>query len=101
MDQVSSVNDVPIRLPEERWNHIREQHGELASYRADILETVASPDRVVAGSRGERLALREVEPNKQLIVVYRAFEEEEDGFVITAYLTRRLTTIDQRKQLWP
>ena len=99
METVSSVEGVPIRLPDERWNHIAEEHGELAGARSDVLATVASPDRVVKGQRSERLALREVKPGKHLVVVYRAFEQ--DGFIITAYLTRRLTTIDRREQLWP
>ena len=99
MTSVLSVNDIPIRFPDERWNHIREQHGELSEFRSDILETISAPERIVEGSRGERLALREVEPGKYLVVIYREFQQ--DGFIITAYLTRRLTTINQRKQLWP
>ena len=99
MISVLSVNGIPIRFPDERWNHIREQHGELSGFRSDILETISTPERVVEGSRGERLALREVEPGKYLVVIYREFQQ--DGFVITAYMTRRLTTINQRKQLWP
>jgi len=45
------------------------------------------------------LALRELELGKFLVVVYR--ELVGDGFVITAFVTRRLRSIERRKQLWP
>jgi hypothetical protein len=35
---------------------------------------------------------------KYLIVVYR--ELLDDGFIITAYLTRRLRSLTKREQLW-
>jgi hypothetical protein len=38
-------------------------------------------------------------PGKLLVVVYR--EAGGDGFVITAFLTRRLSQLDRRKQIWP
>ena len=48
---------------------------------------------------GELLAIKEVEPGKDIVVVYR--ELEHDGFVITAFLTRRRKSFDRRPQLWP
>jgi hypothetical protein len=94
-----SPNNVPIRLTEERWAHIKEEHGELAERQADILQTVSAPTRILAGGAGELLATRETEPGKWLVVVYR--ENEDDGFIITAFLTRRIRSLDGRKQLWP
>ncbi|MFA7242215.1 MAG: hypothetical protein WC091_19055 [Sulfuricellaceae bacterium] len=47
----------------------------------------------------ECLAIQEVEKGKWLVVVYR--EQGSDGFVITAFLTRRIRSLDGRKQLWP
>jgi hypothetical protein len=44
-----SVNGVPVRLTDERWVHITEEHCELAGLRDDVLETVAHPERIVAG----------------------------------------------------
>jgi len=64
-----------------------------------ILDAVRKPDRVVLSEDGEHLALREIQPGKHLVVVYREFES--DGFIITAFTTRRLTTINRRPQLWP
>ena len=96
---VTSKNGVPIRLTDERWVHITEEHCELAGMRLEVLETVAHPSRTVAGGDGELLAVRELEPGKFLVVVYR--ELENDGFVITAFLTRRTHSLNRRKQLWP
>ena len=96
---VTSGNGVPIRLTDERWSHITEEHGELAGLRLDVLETVSEPARIVAGTGGELLAIRETEPDKWLVVVYR--ELDGDGFVITAFVTRRIASLERRKQLWP
>jgi hypothetical protein len=96
----NSKNGVPIRLPDERWVHITEEHCELAGLRLDVLETVSDPTRVLEGGAGELLALREWEPDKWLVVVYRELNDD-DGFVITAFLTRRIRSLERRPQLWP
>jgi hypothetical protein len=36
---------------------------------------------------------------RELLVVYR--ETGHDGFVITAFLTRRTKSLERRTQLWP
>jgi hypothetical protein len=46
---VHSKNGVPVRLTDERWAHIEEEHAELAGYRAAVLETVAEPGRIYQG----------------------------------------------------
>ena len=99
MMKVTSKNNIAIRLTDERWTHITEEHCELAGMRLEVLETVAMPSRIFAGGAGELLAVREVEPDKWLVVVYR--EIEYDGFVITAFLTRRIGWFTKRKQIWP
>ena len=98
MTAVRSVTGAPIRLPDERWGHIRDEHAELDGLRDAVLETVAVPDAVLAGTRGERLAVREIEARKWL-VVYR--DEQDEGFVITAFLTRRDRSFFRRSRLWP
>jgi hypothetical protein len=96
---VKSVNNVSIRLTKERWAHVLEEHGELAEFHQSILDAVANPSRVLAGSAGELLAIKETQPGKWLVVVYR--EDGKDGFIITAFLTRREQSLNRRKQLWP
>ena len=99
VETVTSVHGVPIRLTDERWAHITEEHCELAGMRSEVLETVADPSRVYSGEGGELMAAREVEAGKHLVAVYR--EVGDDGFVITAFLTRRLQYLERRRQLWP
>jgi len=98
-ETVDSTNGVPIRLTDERWVHVTEEHNELAGLRLEVLETVAHPTEILAGNRGELLAVREVEPGKYLVVVYREFQQ--DGFIITAFLTRKGQALHRRQQLWP
>ncbi len=98
-ETVLSRNNVPIRLTDERWIHIIEEHCELAGMRLDILDAVANPTRVLAGGAEEILAVRAISPGKFLVVVYREFEN--DGFIITAFVTGSTQSLDRRKQLWP
>ena len=93
-----SRNGVTIRLNDERWQHILVGHPEVADNKADVLKTVSHPERILEGSSGELLAVREVEPGKWLVVAYR--EQMNDGFIITAYLTRRLRSLNKRRQIW-
>lgn len=95
----TSKNGLPIRLTDERWAHITDEHGELAGLRGEVLKAVGDPLRIVEGGGRALLAVREVELGKYLVVVYR--EIAGDGFVITAFLTRRIRSVERRKQLWP
>ena len=40
---VHSHNDVPVRLTEERWEHIVYRHPEMETQREQIVETLAEP----------------------------------------------------------
>jgi hypothetical protein len=97
---VLSRSAVPIRLTDERWTHILDEHCELAGFHEQILETIRSADRVLQGGQAELLAVRTVEIGKVMVVVYREISAD-DGFVITAFLTRRLENLNRRRQLWP
>jgi len=98
-DTATSRTGIPIRLTAERWAHITDEHGELTGLRLELMQTIAEPIRIFAGGAAELLAVREPEVGKYMVVVYREFEE--DGFVITAFLTRRIRSLERRKQLWP
>jgi hypothetical protein len=98
-DSAISRNGVVIRLTDERWQHIIEEHAELVGLREDVLRTIAAAERVYCGSAGELIALSMIELGKALVVVYR--ESDGDGFVITAFVTRRLKSFDRRVQVWP
>jgi hypothetical protein len=64
MHTARSVDGVTIRLPDERWIHITEEHPEMAGYLYDVLETIQEPVAVFEGNEGELLAAREVEAGK-------------------------------------
>ena len=48
VDLVVSKQGVPIRLTDERWAHITEEHCELAGLRSEVLVTVLRPERYPA-----------------------------------------------------
>ncbi len=82
MDVVKSVNNVPIRLTDERWIHIVENHDDLAGYYDEILGIVESPDCVIKGYEVACIALKQVNAAKYLAVVYKEISNN-DGFIIS------------------
>jgi len=94
-----SVNNVPIRLTPERWNHITESHCEMAGYFFEVLECIKEPEGVYLGNTGELIALKEIEKSKYLVVIYK--ELKEDGFVITSFITKKKKQFERRKKVWP
>ncbi|MBE9191568.1 hypothetical protein IQ230_14665 [Gloeocapsopsis crepidinum LEGE 06123] len=94
-----SKNNIPIRLPDERWQHILEEHPELVDSKTKLLEVISQPKCILEGREGELLAMQEIQPGKWLVVAYR--ELINDGFVITAFLTCRRQYLTRRRQIWP
>ena len=99
IEMVLSKNKVPIRLTDERWSHIVEEHSELAGMRLEVLEAVVNPSRILAGKAGELLAVRKAVAGKNLVAVYREFKN--DGFIITAFITSKAKLLNRRDQIWP
>jgi hypothetical protein len=66
-----------------------------------VAETITEPDFIQAGDSGELLAIRLYETTqlgrKYVVVAYREISNT-DGFILTAYLTRRPS--QQREVLW-
>jgi len=67
--------------------------------RLEVLDTIENPSRILAGGEEELLAIQETEKDKFLVVIYS--ELNNDGFIITAFLTRRIKSLNRRKQIWP
>ena len=92
MKIVKSVKGVPVRLTAERLEHIERRHPEMSGEEDRILETVASPDYVQEGDSETLIAVKHYKKTplteKYCCAVYRELSEE-DGFVLTAYLTSR------------
>lgn len=94
MDIAYSIDQVPIRLTHERWFHIVENHDELAGYYDSVLAAVEDPEFVLRGYGGSLIAVRSYGRRGYLMVVYKQLKRD-DGFIITAYFTRKLN----RKQV--
>ena len=65
-----------------------------------VLETISNPDIIQQGDFDELLAIKFFDntplTKKYLVVIYK--EINEDGFVITAYFTRK--TLERRSIVW-
>mgnify|MGYP001152381116 CR=1 FL=1 len=98
MDIVKSKNGVPIRLTEERWLHIVENHDDLAGYYDDVLICVEEPDFIIKGYGGAFIALKRINKKKFLAVVYKELTDF-DGFIITAFFTSKIK-IEREEIIW-
>jgi len=96
LDRAISTKGVPIRLTDERWLHIVENHDEMAGHYDDVLDTVENPDFILPGYGGALIAVKELARRRFLSVVYRELSRS-DGFVITAYITSK---VRRRAILW-
>jgi hypothetical protein len=57
LEVVYSVVGVPIRLTEERWEHIVDRHPHMTSYYEDVLEAVEKPEYILRGHGGTFFAV--------------------------------------------
>ncbi len=75
-----------------------EGHPEMAGYYFEVLETIKEPEIIYEGKTGENIAVKDIEDGKYIIVIYR--ELDGDGFVITAFLTKRRKQFERRRRIW-
>ena len=99
MDIVTSKNNVPIRLTEERWFHIIEEHSEMAGYYYDVLETISNPNAIYEGKYDALIAVKNMEKDKLIVVIYKEINNE-DGFIITAFMTKKIKQFERRRKIW-
>ncbi len=97
----TTVGGVEVKLYEDTLERIFRKHGELEDTRSLILETVSSPDLVLAGHGSELLAVKHHAEtplgSKDMVVVYR----EDKQLIITAFLTSdRNKLLKKRRTLW-
>lgn len=71
----------------------------MAGYYFEVLETVGDPDVIFEGKTGECLAVRKMEKSKYIVVVYKEINEN-DGFIITAFLTKKVKKLERRRKIW-
>jgi hypothetical protein len=79
METVNSIHGIPIRLTDERWVHIIENHDELAGYYDNVLDMIENPDYVIKGYGDAKIGLKKFEEGKFLAVIYRETSSD-DGF---------------------
>ena len=92
-----SINGVPIRLTAERWEHIIGNKPYMNSHYESVLEAIENPTWILRGYAGTLVAVLPLTRRDYLHVVYRELSRR-DGFVITAFLSRR---INRRMIIWP
>lgn len=86
-----------IRVTDAYWDYIiRVKHGELAGLEAEVMKALRSPSEV-RRSRKDRAVYIYYHPlgNKFISVVTKHLNG--DGFIITAYLTRRAGAFGSEK----
>ncbi len=100
--KVISKNGKEIRFTAERWSHIVESHDYMAGNQDIIFETLDDPDTIVDGKRNEFIAIKHYNKTsiseKHAVVIYK--ERENDGFVITAFMTSKPEKIIKKGGLW-
>lgn len=84
LDIVESIDGVPIRLTDERCEHILDEHPFLSGYYQRILSTVENPVFVLRGYHRSKIAVNNYGRKKWLHVIYREINNN-DGFIIPAY----------------
>jgi hypothetical protein len=99
----SAINGALIRIPYRQWAHILENHDYMAGNLDLVLETLSDPDFVAQGWSDELIAIRHYPKTsiteKDAVVVYKEVSEN-DGFVITDFLTSKPQKILKRGILW-
>jgi hypothetical protein len=97
LDVVYSINGVPIRITDERWEHIVDVRPYMASYYDRVLDTIERPTYVLRGDAGALKAVVTLARKTYLCAVYREISSN-DGFMIAAYTSDK---IDKGKIIWP
>ncbi|MDI6784173.1 MAG: hypothetical protein QME64_08795 [bacterium] len=97
---VHSIKGIPIRLTDERWTHIVENHDDIAGYYYEVLETISNPTWICKGDEDELWAVKLISQKKAILVIYKEFKEQNDGFIITAFFTSKIQKLLKRKVLW-
>lgn len=95
-----SVNNIPIRLTDERWTHIVENHDDIAGYYFDVLETVTNPRWIFEGDEDELWAVKFISERKAMLVIYKELYDQNDGFIITAFFTGKINKLLRRNIIW-
>lgn len=87
-------------MTSEHWQHITILPPETADFYYEILETIEKPDIIYEGNSGAKIASKKfngIYP-KFIVTVYKETKEN-DGFIITAYLSVKKQELEKKKKL--
>jgi hypothetical protein len=96
LEIVHSISNVPIRLTQERWDHIVDAHPYMSSNYEDMLDAIEAPEYILLGFRGALVAVVVLGKKRILHVMYRELSRD-DGFIITAYLK---SSFEKKRVVW-
>lgn len=85
LDIVKSINDVPIRLTDERWEHILIGHPYMSGFYARLLQAVENPEFLLRGEKQSKIGILNMGRRRWLHVVYREIDKT-DGFIVSAFI---------------
>lgn len=98
---VYSFDKIPIRIPKERWEHVILGHPEMIDFEIEVFETLSNPDVVFEGNNLEKIAVKDylINLGKIIVVVYKELNKE-DGFLVTSFLTSKMSRLEKKKMIW-
>ena len=92
--EVKDKSGRKIHLSKERWNHINQEHPEVADYFEEIKETIINPNKIATYSYDKDIRYyykyfkNRQSPAKYLLLIVKYLNEH--GFIITAYFVRNI-----------
>ena len=96
LDIVKSIDGVPIRLTDERWEHILHGHPYMSGFYQEILIAVSFPEFITRGNKGVKIAIVNLGRRRWLHVLYRQINQS-DGFIISAFIDE---DFEKNKIIW-
>ena len=74
MDILQSINGVPIRLTDERWVHIVENHDDLAGFHDEIVDILEYPEYIIVSFKRPQRATDSEMLENGVLLRYRGTE---------------------------
>lgn len=98
---VYSFDKIPIRIPKERWEHVILGHPEMIDFEIEVFETLSNRDVVFEGNNLEKIEVKDylINLGKIIVVVYNELNQE-DGFLVTSFLTSKMSRLEKKKMIW-
>ena len=86
---VINPKGMKVILIDEYKKHILFRHPEVLPYSEIILPAVEKPDETYSDERGGLHALKHIDDDHFLVVIYEVEENEDEGFIRTAYIINK------------